>query len=689
VHNIWKKLLNTDISGWHGVLLLLVISALTYLPHVGGFSYYRDDWYYMLDGFTGGASIFHAMFSIDRPARGYLFEWIFQLFGLNPLPYHLTAYLWRILSGFSALWLFGQLWPAKKQVAFWMSLLFVIYPGYLWWVAGVEYQPMILSVCLQTVSIALTLATIQSNRTLTKVAFGTASVITGWIYIFLVDYAAGMEAMRYLCVYILIAHSHNELPFIRKIWRTLRISWVYILIPAGFLVWNLFFFQNQRAETDILLHMSSLIANPLYKGSWWLIRLFQSVTNTALFAWLIAFWQSFYNLRLKVLLVGLFIATLVLICLLVVGLITKTKNDLSGDEEEIQTIKTTSWQVEALWLGFWSTLFGVLPVVMANRTVVFDGYSHYALPASLSASILVIGFIYLLKGKFFQKCLLMSLVFLAVITHYSVGASALAEEQAVQQFWWQVSWRTSGLQPGTTLLVNYPGFYYGEDKDMVWGPANLIFAPQVDSSIPITNPITSVPQNFETTKKILAGGELSWEYRTQSGNLDFSKLLILSQPSVISCVHVMDERWPRLSISDSDQTLLLSEYSHIDTLILEGDPAKPLEMVFGEEPDHQWCYYYQKAELALQLENWHEVLRLADEADAQGFRPGDRVEWMPFIQAAIYLGDENRLAAYASMIYEERFLRTSACQTIRAMGTTSNPPLPENLALAQGFFCGD
>ena len=147
------------------IALILVVSALAYLPNINQAGYYRDDWYYMLDRFKGGPGVFQAMFAIDRPARGPLLEAYYSLFGLNPLPYHLGAYAWRLMGGLAAFWLFKLLWPRQRWAALVGAVLFTIYPGYLWWVEGIEYQPIVISVALQVLSIAMTLQAVKTRRT--------------------------------------------------------------------------------------------------------------------------------------------------------------------------------------------------------------------------------------------------------------------------------------------------------------------------------------------------------------------------------------------------------------------------------------------------------------------------------------------------------------------------------------------
>jgi len=92
----WKKIKE---SPWLETAALVIISIFVYLIHVGKFSYYRDDWYYMYDGLVGGGGIFVEMFRHLRPARGPVYEFLFGLFGTNPTPYHILLYFIRLSGG--------------------------------------------------------------------------------------------------------------------------------------------------------------------------------------------------------------------------------------------------------------------------------------------------------------------------------------------------------------------------------------------------------------------------------------------------------------------------------------------------------------------------------------------------------------------------------------------------------------
>jgi hypothetical protein len=55
--------------------------------------------------------------------------------------------------------------------------------------------------------------------------------------------------------------------------------------------------------------------------------------------------------------------------------------------------------------------------------------------------------------------------------------------------------------------------------------------------------------------------------------------------------------------------------------------------IFGPEPEHTWCYYFEKADLARQQENWEQVADLGDQVFAIPYYPDDNSEYLPFVEA--------------------------------------------------------
>jgi hypothetical protein len=61
--------------------------------------------------------------------------------------------------------------------------------------------------------------------------------------------------------------------------------------------------------------------------------------------------------------------------------------------------------------------------------------------------------------------------------------------------------------------------------------------------------------------------------------------------------------------------------------------------IFGPEPAHTWCYFFQKADLARQIEDWDEILALYAQAQQMGLSPEYGAEYIPLIEAYTQTGN--------------------------------------------------
>lgn len=665
------------------ILLILAVASVTYLPHLSSATIYRDDWYYVMDRMIGGPGTFQEMFSIDRPARGYLFEIYYRLFGIQPFPYHMSSFVWRMMGGLAALVLFRQLWSRQRLASFLMALLFVLYPGYLRWMEGFEDQPRILSSFLEVLSIALTLCAVKTPRTLLRILFWIGSILVGWAYIALVDFSFGMEVFRFLCVFLVVNGAPGTRRLSEAFISTIR-SWrIGALIPAGYLIWRLFLFQNERAATDIGLQLGQLVESPLTTAGLWLMRLFQSAVNVTVLAGETSFSQNFFEMTLPETLLGLLLAGVSIIFLGIAFSLWSTERET---DKPIQG-SSERWQIEAIWTGLLGVLVGILPVIVANRFVSFEAYSHYALPASLASVMVVVGITFLINSQAIRFVAASMLVLLAVLTHYSVSLRILREEEIIANFWHQVVWRAPGISAGTTLLVNYPLVHYAEDVDAVAGPANFIYFPDQTNQIPAVYPLIALPQMDYTTKNVLRGMKRLEGYRTHIGEIDTDNMLVITQPAEDACVHIVDALWPRYSSGDPDQILLLGQYSKIQNVLIDSNLPPLADTIFGSEPEHSWCYYYQQAERALQERDWKKIVQIGELTAELDLAPADRIEWAPFLQAYAATGNEKAFRTTAEKVKKLPFVRKGVCEALLTMQETGTVFIPEIQSLMNEAIC--
>ena len=73
--------------------------------------------------------------------------------------------------------------------------------------------------------------------------------------------------------------------------------------------------------------------------------------------------------------------------------------------------------------------------------------------------------------------------------------------------------------------------------------------------------------------------------------------------------------------------------------------------IYGPEPEHGWCFYFEKADLARQLADWDEVLVQADAAFQLRDHPNDPLERFVFIEGYAHTGDWKKAVELSQASY--------------------------------------
>ena len=673
---------------WVEAFLLVLVAGLTYLLNVSNFTFHRDDWFYIYDGITLGPRAFFGIFDHLRPLRGPYFAAVFSIFGPNPLPYHLLLFAWRVLGGFGMFWLLRLLWPRQRTGAFWAAMLFTIYPGFLWWVGGFEYQPMVLSADLQAFSIAFMLKAILSEKKLHKIWWTLASILSSWIYLGFVEYAIGMELFRVLCAYVVVSRGAPRVT-LSGLWHSIRVSIPSLLGPLAFLVWRQFFFENWRKAADVGVQVSRLSDAP-QTFLVWLYRLAEGAAKVILMAWTVPLHDRLNFDSLGRLVVALTLAAgLAALVFFADRFFVRASEETRVEEDE------SRWRWEAMVIGLLGVLGGLVPIVVANRFVSFEQFSHYALPASLAAVVFLLGAWSSLPDRTVRAIAIAALVVSGGLTHYLQSAHVADEARIVSGFWHQVTWRAPNIRPGAALVVDFAGVAYSESSDLVWGPANIIYYPHASDTIPIHVPLSAPRRESGLIKDAAAGGVQTQNYIIiNTFRYDYSQLLVISQPTKDSCIHVMDNRWPAFAAYEDPTILALAQYSKADAIQKAESSPVPPASIFGPEPPHGWCFYYERADLARQLGDWVEVTRLGTEAAQKEFAPSDPLEWIPFAQAYAIQGNGAGIQSILSELKSNEvykadrdFYKIQFCNSLVALDAAGYPLSPEMAALTNGSFC--
>ena len=652
------------------IFLLVAVSAIAYLPFIAHFSYFNDDWYEMFATGTRGPLIFIDIFSVDRPARALLMIPLYVLFGRNPFPYNVTAYLFRLFSGLSVLWSLRMVWPQQKRLATLAALFYLIYPGFLSQPNAIDFQSHIAGLCFATFSIALTLKAVTTKNLWPRILITGLSIFFGLAYLSQMEYYAGYEVVRLVLLFILAGQT--EKTFFARLRRAVLWYLPFIIVPLLFFTWRLFFFQDVRKQTDIGTQLGILASTPRHTILVWSATLIQSMADVIVLAWFVPFYSALSNLSAMDELVGLGIA---LIAILIAWISLRSTSSDSASED--------GWQWENLWAGFVIVVGGLIPIIVANRGVDFADLSRYSVISMFGAAMMLAVFVDRLKNPGFQLGFVLLLIGIAVITHFSNGNSYAQYADSNNMFWWQVSWRIPQLKKGTTLVVHYPLGQAGEDYT-IWSPANLIYYPDSQSQKFIQPAIYAALLNHDAVDKVLT--QKGVEYDTRRGSIhtfrNYSDILVITQAGPGSCVRVIDGHQTELSSYEDERVMLMAPYSQIQDVLPGTQFQTPPQLPFGSEPTRGWCYYYEKASYARQVSDWQTVLNLGDQAAKLHLAPQDLIEWMPFLQAYAHFGDQTQLTQLARSITTDPLVEAQACQILKGMQLDSS-----TAGLVSNLYC--
>jgi hypothetical protein len=127
-------------------------------------------------------------------------------------------------------------------------------------------------------------------------------------------------------------------------------------------------------------------------------------------------------------------------------------------------------------------------------------------------------------------------------------------------------------------------------------------------------------------------------------------------------------------------------FSKPDLVLMDAiSPATPPIPLFSPEPEHDWCYYFEKAELARQRGDWEEVTRLGDQALTidQEFYRKNAAELLPFIEGYAHAGQWNKAVELSLQAYQSwENMRNMLCETWFGNGIPQNI---HSLVETQGF----
>jgi hypothetical protein len=586
---------------------------------------------------------------------GVVYSVIYHLLGDSILNWHLYALLWRFIGGLAFFWILRLVWPDQKYLTTVMTVLFLVYPGFLSQPNANTKQNHLFGFGSALLSIALMLQALKTNRQRWKIACSFLSLILTANYLWVYEYMIGFEGTRLLLLgYVLFQEGVRKFRTLAR--EILKRIWPYWLITLGFLYWRVFMFEGDRNATDVSGLAGSYLSNFRFMSIRLILETVKDFLDTSFFAWFVQPYHLFSEAPYSNLIFASLVAAIVAS---LVWLYTSLYRKQWSWDDHLQ--EAPRRMRDFLWIGALVTLFAITPVIASGRQMdLYDPYKSYGLHPIAGVILLITGLVLMLQPAF-RRWALVALVLLSVSTQV-LNADYWERYWEVQrQMAWQLTWRAPDIQDDTLVMASLSGGFNPQQDYEVWGPINLIYNPSSAKAPPIQAEVLNSATAYDILKKEVRNNYV----RDIRLHRDFSNLLLISYPSSASCFHVIDGTLPVYSGSESLLVQQVGAYSRVDRIIPSGEAPVPPASIFGTEPLHGWCYYYQKASLARQAGNWEEIGRLYDEVQGLNLETDDKSEVIPFFEGLVNMGRyEDAKALYRTEIKGQAEVRFPLCNTL-------------------------
>jgi hypothetical protein len=158
------------------------------------------------------------------------------------------------------------------------------------------------------------------------------------------------------------------------------------------------------------------------------------------------------------------------------------------------------------------------------------------------------------------------------------------------------------------------------------------------------------------------------QYRNFYFNGNTSNILALKFDPP-GCLQIMDRTFansvilPNLSDRQVDE-IAISNMDQIQYPHSSGELLLPQDL-FTPMREKPWCYYFEKADLARQFEEYETGAALGDEVINQGLAPRIGTEWLPFFECYIFTANWAKADYLAEeMISNDENLISGLCNTL-------------------------
>jgi hypothetical protein len=587
-------------------LFLLLVTIMAHGLLIPWLGYYSDDWLFIWTGQKLGSAGLTRYFTTNRPVLGLLYQATMPLLGSHPLAWHLFGLFSRWVSALTCWWMLSLADPAeRRRVALWTALLLLVYPGFKLTPVPITFGHMFLIMAVFFTSLGFTL--LAERRPARFTLYTVIALLLSALNLLAMEYFFMLELARPL----LLLLANTDRPFRHRLRHTIG-RWIpYLLVFLALLVWRAFFFPYQT-ENYSFLFFNQLRSVPLAA----IIGLVQMFFRD-LFVALVQGWGNIFT---ELPLSGISNAFRVVFTLLVLtggsigylGLRAFLRN-----EQEIQPSNLQSqsgwWSLTVGWLALAGLPFLLTGLKVQSSWI----YSRFTMPYILGTALVIA--LALNSRKLFDSLKIQAWIpqlIMCGLIGLSLGNQFLNANQfrkdwkQQQALYWQIAWRFPALRPGTTLVLNEQHSYSGSTTYLT-AAVNWLFAPDNRTARTPYQVAYARHINDELFQDPQTAGPLKADYL--SGVFEGSRRDVVSLFYNGRCLLTLDPAIDPLNPTLDDYSAHSAQFSKRELILADTpQPARPDPLLFGAEPPHGWCYWYQQADLARLRGDWATVAQIGD-----------------------------------------------------------------------------
>ncbi len=603
-----------------------VTASLAYAVFIGQLGLHGDDANFIWAYHRGGPAEYKVFFSWNREFGYLLYKMLSPLLRENVLAWHLLCTGLRWLCSFLIYQILKRSFPKQALLAAWTAVFALLYPGFLQQSIAAEFTHHFTTLAFLLGSFALTQRMVggSGNRWI----YFPLSILFELCGLFLIEYFIGLEFFRPVLIWTMLCRQTGA----GNRWKQLvRWELPYALVLAVFIIWRGFFSQSGYIQPNVV---QGLAGNPLQ----YLLELAGNIFGNLKMAGIDAWLSMFHfpsGMKTTLLYGGVVLLSAALFFIFTRAMKDETDRSVSSDRENLQFFLA----------GFFVFLTSGLPVWAAGLQMELALFwDRITLPFMLGASMMLAAFLSLLIRKKYQPAVVALLIGIMAGYQFQIQNQFRKDWILIQNYFWQLQWRAPDIEPNTLILGDQFPFETITDNSLNallnWNYEN----PEA--------PAAEAYKFFQVSARLgylneFTPGEVF--HNRFSGNTA-DALVIYATPS--TCLKVLTEEDSNLPFLNSvlKKSLPLSDPARIIA-----NPAREIRFqpFMGTEPDHTWCYYYEKGELAAQQGKWEETLALGKQAFALGHTPSTPVELKTFVFSALMADDLETAGTWIRQIVAE------------------------------------